>query len=65
MKVRVKKKKKWIAGAIKHPGALHEELGVPQGKNIPIAQEQAAAHKPGKLGARARFALRLRSFHKK
>lgn len=26
---------KWIQGAIKHPGALHEQLGVPQGEKIP------------------------------
>lgn len=25
----------WIQGAIKRPGALHEELGVPEGKDIP------------------------------
>jgi hypothetical protein len=29
------KPKKWIAGAIKHPGKLHRELGVPEGKKIP------------------------------
>jgi hypothetical protein len=27
--------KNWIAGAIKKPGALHAQLGVPEGKNIP------------------------------
>lgn len=26
---------KWIAKAIKHPGKLHKELGVPEGKKIP------------------------------
>lgn len=26
---------KWIQGAIKNPGALHRELGVPMGKKIP------------------------------
>ena len=26
---------KWIKGAIKHPGALREKLGVKAGKNIP------------------------------
>lgn len=29
--------KKWIQGAIKHPGALHKELGVPKGKKIPCS----------------------------
>jgi hypothetical protein len=33
----------WIKGAIKHPGALHKELGVPQGQKIPKAKVQAAA----------------------
>jgi hypothetical protein len=34
----------WIAGAVKHPGALHRELGVPEGKKIPKAKLQAATH---------------------
>lgn len=51
--------KKWIAGAIKHPGALHEELGVPKGKTIPKAKVAAAAKKPGVEGKRARLAETL------
>lgn len=31
-----KKAKKWIQKAIKKPGALHKELGVPEGENIPM-----------------------------
>ena len=27
--------KNWIAGAITHPGALHQQMGVPQGQPIP------------------------------
>jgi acetolactate synthase small subunit len=27
--------KRWIQGAIKHPGALHRALGVKQGEKIP------------------------------
>lgn len=34
----------FIQGAIKHPGALHRELGVPQGQKIPAAKLNAAAH---------------------
>ena len=34
----------WIQGAIKHPGALHRELGVPEGQNIPAKKLNAAAH---------------------
>ena len=37
-------KKNWIAGAIKHPGALHRELGVPEGKKIPAGKLEKAAH---------------------
>ena len=51
--------KHWIKGAIKHPGALHRELGVPQGQKIPAKKLAAAAHKGGKLGERARLAETL------
>jgi hypothetical protein len=54
--------KNWIAGAIKHPGALREELHVKEGKKIPISKLNAAAKKPGKLGQRARLAKTLRGF---
>jgi len=36
--------KKWINGAIKHPGKLHRELGVPEGKKIPEKKLEKAAH---------------------
>lgn len=55
-------KGKWIQGAIKKPGALHEELGVPQGKKIPAKKLAAAAKKPGKIGKRARLAETLKGF---
>lgn len=55
--------KKWIKGAIKHPGALHKELGVPVGENIPRKKLESAAGKGGALGKRARFAEELESFH--
>lgn len=63
-KPRAKKKaKNWIAGAIKHPGALHRELGVPQGKKIPAAKLAKAAKAGGKLGRRARLAQTLKKMH--
>lgn len=34
----------WIAGATQNKGALHRELGVPQGKKIPAAKLSAAAN---------------------
>ena len=37
--------KKFIQKAIKKPGALHKELGVPMGKKIPEAKLNAAAKK--------------------
>ncbi len=53
-------KKNFIAGAIKHPGALREELGAKKGEPISAAKLDAAAKKPGKIGQRARFAQTLR-----
>lgn len=51
-----KKAKKWIAGAVKHPGALHRELGVPAGKKIPKAK-LAKAEKSGNPTLRRRANL--------
>lgn len=56
--------KNWIAGAIKKPGALHRQLGVPQGKPIPQNVLVKASAKPGKLGQRARLAETLKGFKK-
>ena len=56
--------KKFIQKAIKHPGALHRELGVPMGKKIPASKIRAAAKKGGKLGQRARFAETLGKMRK-
>lgn len=41
---RANKDSKWIKGAIKHPGALHEKLHVPEGKKIPAKKLEKAAH---------------------
>lgn len=35
---------KWIQGAIKHKGALHRALGVPEGEKIPAKKMAKAAH---------------------
>jgi hypothetical protein len=56
-------KKKWISGAIKHPGALHKQLGVPQGKKIPAGKLAKASKAGGKLGQRARLAQTLKKMH--
>tara|TARA_R110002020_G_scaffold82221_1_gene203583 strand:- start:324 stop:545 length:222 start_codon:yes stop_codon:yes gene_type:complete len=57
--------KNWIAGAIKNPGALHRDLGIPEGEKIPLALIKKAAKRKDKVGERARLALTLRGFHKK
>lgn len=55
----------WIAGAIKHKGALHKALGVPEGKKIPASKIEKATHSSNpKLAKRARLAQTLKSFHK-
>ncbi len=51
---------KWIQKAIKHKGALHQQLGVPEDKKIPAKTLKRAAGAPGKLGRRARLAETLR-----
>ena len=57
--------KHWIQGAIKHPGALHKELGLPAGQKIPAKKLAAAAKNGGKEGQRARLAEELRHhFHR-
>lgn len=56
--------KNFIAGAVKRPGQLHRDLGVPQGKPIPPKKlAAAAAGKEGpKVAQRARFAQELKGF---
>ena len=39
----------WIAGAIKHKGALHKSLGVPEGKKIPEKKLEKAEHSKNPL----------------
>lgn len=56
--------KKWIQKAIKHPGALHKQLGIPVGKKIPAKKLATAAKKGGKLGQRARLAETLKGLNK-
>ena len=58
------KVKNFIQKAIKKPGALHEQMGVPKGKKIPAKALAKAAKAPGKLGQRARFAQVLKGMRK-
>ena len=57
--------KKFIQKAIKKPGALHKQLGVPMDKKIPEKKLEKAAKASGKLGQRARFAETLKGMKKK
>ncbi len=50
--------KNWIAKAMpkSHKGALHSDLGVPQGQKIPKMKIAAAVKRGGKIGMRAKLA---------
>lgn len=54
----------WIKGAIKKPGALHKELGIKPGQNIPYKKLIAATKKGGVEAKRANLAITLRKFKK-
>ena len=62
--MRRKRKKHFIQSAIKKPGALHSDLGVPQGQKIPAGMIRQAAQGSGKTAQRARFALLLKRLNK-
>lgn len=54
----------WIQGAIKHPGALHKELGVPEGEKIPAKKLNKAANSSNPtLARRAALAKTLGRMH--
>lgn len=57
--------KNWIAGATKNKGALHRNLGVPEGKKIPPAKIAAAAKGSGKIAKEAKLAETLGKLRKK
>lgn len=54
---------KWIQKAHIKKGALHAQMGIPQGQKIPAEKLQAAAAKGGTLGKRARLAMTFKKFH--
>jgi hypothetical protein len=59
---RKRKVKRWIQKIPIKKGALHRQLGIPIDKIIPLAVLKKASKEPGKLGRRARLALRFRQF---
>ena len=62
----MEKKKNFIAGAIKKPGALHKALHVKQGEKIPESKLKKAEHSKNPLmKKRAVLAETLSKFKKK
>jgi len=58
-------KEKFIANAIKHPGALRKSLHVKEGENIPAKKLEKAEHsKNPTLRKRAVLAGTLKKMHK-
>ena len=57
--------KKWIKKAIKKPGQLHKDLGIPKGKKIPTSVLNKAVKRKGKVGQRARLAKTLKGLRKR
>jgi hypothetical protein len=51
---------KWIQKMHMKKGALHKEMGVPEGEKIPEKKLAKAAKESGKDGKRARLAETLR-----
>lgn len=65
-KVAIKSKKKWIKEAVKHPGALHEALNVPEDKKIPAKKlAKAAKSKNPTIRKEVVVAKTLKKMHKK
>jgi len=59
-------KKRWIAEAVQHKGALHKSLGVREGKKIPKAKLEKAEHsKSPLLRKRATLANTLSKLRRK
>jgi hypothetical protein len=55
----------WIAGAIKHPGALRKTAGAKKGEKIPARRlEELARSKDEKTAKRARLAQTLGKLRK-
>ena len=56
----------WIQKAIRHPGALHKKLGVPEGHKIPEKKLMRAEHSANpKTRRQARLAETLKGLHKR
>jgi len=62
-------KKKWLKGAIKHPGALRKKAkaagAINKMGNIELSWLLAAAKRGDKTGAQARLAMTMRKMKKR
>lgn len=58
------KGKNWIQGAVKHPGALHKSLGIPQGQPIPASKLQSDPHDSTTMKRRKAFARTMKHINK-
>ncbi len=57
--------KNWIAGATKNKGALHRNLGVPEGQKIPAAKLASAANSSSPtIRKEAALAKTLKGMHR-
>ena len=56
----------WMKGAVKHPGALHKALGVPEGEKISHAKlEKAEESKNPKVRKQAQLAETFEKYRPK
>ena len=55
----------WIGKIGMKKGALHREMGIPEGQKIPKKKLAKAAKAKGELGYRARLAEELAGFRKR
>lgn len=54
----------WIQKIGMKKGALHQKLGIPEDKKIPMKKIKAAEKKGGKIGKEARLAETLKKMKK-
>lgn len=58
--------KNWVKGAVKRPGALHRELGIPQDQTIPAKKLVKAEHSSNpRERKQANLAKTLGKMHKR
>ena len=62
---RRRKSNRWIQKVHLKKGALHKQLGVPEGESISLSLLNAAIKKGGLLAKRAQFALNMRKIRRK